>query len=468
MQLGSQTARYHYDGQQRRIVREITHSGVLDATYHDYLREQSVIETRNGSDLVLQQWVWGLDYIDELVHVAVNADPLDDTEGTGTQSLCERHYVALHNANYNVLEIAIANAAALSAHSDGSDGYAGALGELVERYEYTPYGQRTCYLRPGSNDDLCQSPRPTSAAVGTTDLGRQPYGLNPLGHQGLWHDEAVAGGAEVYNRARHLHPGLGRFAQRDPLGYVGGMSFYELMLSNPINLLDPLGLKDYKIGSGPDPDINWDDGYAYNPDAKATASDYVNWAKYGVLLAGAEALGRLPDGTRAYNHYRDATGTDLLVDYNKAIGDDGGISSGFEAELAGAQADIEREHDGKMRHFSVYSTSARLVNSNTENWQKALGGHRIWGTGDVTYDPVSCEYTLEISVDMEDFYNFNKGQVDIATGLPDDQNGRFEVLGWAKSFYSRGEVTRTVTWKRGEATTTTEIDGQPRRRRRRR
>ncbi len=240
VQLGSQTARYQYDGQQRRIVREITHSGVLDATYHDYLREQSVIETRNGSDLVLQQWVWGLDYIDELVHAAVNADPLDDTEGTGTQSLCERHYVALHNANYNVLGIAIANAAALSAHSDGSGGYAGALGELVERYEYTPYGQRTCYLRPGSNDELCQSPRPTSAAVGTTDLGRQPYGLNPLGHQGLWHDEAVAGGAEVYNRARHLHPGLGRFAQRDPLGYVDGMNVYLNSAAHP-SLRDPNG-----------------------------------------------------------------------------------------------------------------------------------------------------------------------------------------------------------------------------------
>jgi hypothetical protein len=58
---------------------------------------------------------------------------------------------------------------------------------------------------------------------------------------------------------------------------------------------------------------------------------------------------------------------------------------------------------------------------------------------------------------MEDFYNFNKGQVDIATGLPDDPNGRFEVLGWAKSFFSRATVLRTVTWKRGKAATTTHI-----------
>lgn len=164
-----------------------------------------------------------------------------------------------------------------------------------------------------------------------------------------------------------------------------------------------------------------------------------------------------------HRHYRDATGTDLSVDYNKAIRDDSGINNGFKAELAGAQADIEREHDGKTTQFSVYSKSARSVNSSTENWQKALGGHNIWGTGSVTFDAAKCEYTLNISVEMEDFYNFNKGQADIATGLPDDQNGRFEVFGWAKSFYSRGTVTRTVTWKRGQADTTTQIGGTPRR-----
>ncbi len=284
----------------------------------------------------------------------------------------------------------------------------------------------------------------------------------------------------------YYHPGMGVFTSRDPgpgganrIGaggpasgggfmprdqYAAGMNLYQYGSSNPQMRVDPLGLKDYKIGNGPKPDIKWDNGYAYDPDAEPTWGDRWNWAKYGTLLAGAEALGHLPDGTRAYRHYRGATGTDLHVDYNKAIRDDGGISNGFDAELAGAQADIEREHDGKTKSFSVYSTSARLVNSNTENWQKALGGHRIWGTGDVTYDPATCEYALKIKVDAEDFYNFNKGQADIATGLPDDQNGRFEVFGWAKSFYSRGKVTRTVKWKRGQADKTTQIEGEPRRR----
>ncbi|NLX54423.1 MAG: hypothetical protein GXY58_04860 [Planctomycetaceae bacterium] len=280
----------------------------------------------------------------------------------------------------------------------------------------------------------------------------------------------------------YYHPGIGRFTSRDPgparVGsggmasggqfvqrdaYAGGMNLYQYTSSNPIVRSDAWGLKDYKIGTGPKPDIKWDNGFAYDPNAEWTWGDLYAWNKYGVLLRGAQVRGHLPNGTRAYQHYRDKTGTDLWVNYDNAIADDGGIDNGFKAELAGAQADIEREHDGKMQQFSVYSTSARLVNSSTEDWQKALGGHNIWGTGTVTYDPAKCTYALKIAVDMEDFYNFNKGQADIATGLPDNENGRFEVFGWAKSFYSRGQVTRTITWKKGEADKTTQVDGDPRR-----
>ena len=35
----------------------------------------------------------------------------------------------------------------------------------------------------------------------------------------------------------------------------------------------------------------------------------------------------------------------------------------------------------------------------------------------------------------------------IATGTLDDINGRFEVLGWAKSFFSRGTMYTEWKWK---------------------
>jgi RHS repeat-associated protein len=44
-----------------------------------------------------------------------------------------------------------------------------------------------------------------------------------IGHQGLYHDAETG---LIYNRARMLHPTLGRFTQRDPLGYVDGMSIF--------------------------------------------------------------------------------------------------------------------------------------------------------------------------------------------------------------------------------------------------
>jgi len=297
------------------------------------------------------------------------------------------------------------------------------------------------------------------------------------------------------------HPGLGRFVQRDPHGqelgptpnrignthpssvnfnfiprdeinphlqYSSGSNIYQYVNSSPESRIDPVGLKDYEIGNGPRPTINWDNGFQYDPNATPTYGDRIKWRLFQSLTGAAIVRGHIPDGVRAYLHYRDGSGTDLGIDYNKAIGDDGGVETGLDNEIAGAQADIERLHDGVSRSFSVYSKSARLVNAETENWQKAIGGHRIWGSGAVTFDPISCEYSLMIFVDMEDFYNFNKGQFDIASGLPDNTNGRFEVFGWAKSFYSRGRVSRTVTWKKGNAPETTEVDGEPRRRRDRR
>jgi RHS repeat-associated protein len=43
-------------------------------------------------------------------------------------------------------------------------------------------------------------------------------------------------------RFRYLHPRLGRWVSRDPLGYVDGMGLYEYVRSNPSVGLDPLGL----------------------------------------------------------------------------------------------------------------------------------------------------------------------------------------------------------------------------------
>jgi hypothetical protein len=47
---------------------------------------------------------------------------------------------------------------------------------------------------------------------------------------------------DAFARNRVYHPGLGRFLQRDPVGYRGGMSLYQYVGSDPAGYVDPFGL----------------------------------------------------------------------------------------------------------------------------------------------------------------------------------------------------------------------------------
>jgi len=89
--------------------------------------------------------VWGTQYVDELVQIGHNDEPPSPRSyvGPGPEDAgedgCETFYYACHNANFNVMGIVTAG------------------GDLTERYEYTPYGQRSVFKSPGSNDPLCMS-----------------------------------------------------------------------------------------------------------------------------------------------------------------------------------------------------------------------------------------------------------------------------------------------------------------------
>jgi RHS repeat-associated protein len=112
-------------------------------------------------------------------------------------------------------------------------------GLLKERYEYTPYGQRTVFISAGSYDLGCHAPTYLSQRV-QIDGWTKSYGLCEFGHQGLMHDEESDG---IDNRTRVLLPRVGRHAQPDHVGqYVDGMNGYEYVGSNPLSWTDPTGL----------------------------------------------------------------------------------------------------------------------------------------------------------------------------------------------------------------------------------
>jgi RHS repeat-associated protein len=190
-------AKYEYDGFSGRIVKVTYNGGSPSETRHYYFSSAwRVLEERVGSSTSPdRQYLWGRRYVDELIFRD------RDTDANGT--LDERLY-ALQDANFNITAIA-----------DTS-------GAVAERFSYTPYGQRTI---------LTPSWGARSSSLYAWDAG----------HQGLTHDTETG---LIANRYRYLHPLLGRFTQRDPIGYLGGsMGLYEYVGGDPIAHMDPSGTR---------------------------------------------------------------------------------------------------------------------------------------------------------------------------------------------------------------------------------
>ena len=132
---------------------------------------------------------------------------------------------------------------------DGASGailnwYAYGLGmnDVLNRMEVSAT-TRTTYV-----PDLLGSVVATmDSATGTlAKFGYHPYGGSAsapasFGYTGQRVD-AESGGLYYY-RARHYSPVLGRFAQPDPAGYSGGINLYAYVDSDPLNLIDPDGLR---------------------------------------------------------------------------------------------------------------------------------------------------------------------------------------------------------------------------------
>ena len=179
----------------------------------------------DGTSLALhRQYVYGLDYIDEVVAYYDSADTPTDP-----------HFI-LQDVNYNVV------------------GITDSAGDLVEQYSYHPYGQY-------SAAETVTAGTPTSIDLST--------GLGSLrvskGHQGLWRDPETG---LYFTPGRYYDPILGRWLQRDPNQtamlinsamasngqtmavlaslsatgqYNDGLSLYGYLRNNPFNGVDPAG-----------------------------------------------------------------------------------------------------------------------------------------------------------------------------------------------------------------------------------
>jgi len=183
---GNTLAEFEYDGRNFRIEKTDGQS-VVTAYYHN--ENQQVVEERVSGSMSAQ-YIWDLRYVDA---------PVLRDDGTNT-------YYYLNDANMNVTGLVNA--------SNGS---------VVERYVYDPYG-----------------------AVTFLDGGWNAYGTQATlyGNDYLFTGRRFDGETKLmYYRARYYDNSLGRFVNRDPIGYEGGLNTYAYVGGSPTDRVDPSGLR---------------------------------------------------------------------------------------------------------------------------------------------------------------------------------------------------------------------------------
>jgi len=200
----SLVAEYRYDALGRRVEKS-TSEGVeryflctRDAA-DDMGNLANVMATYDGSGNWKQSFVHHGDVDD--IAMLEQADVLDfDSDGNTTERTRSFYHL---NALGSVTEITDLNEA------------------TVASYRYDPYGRVTI------------------------TRGGTPQATDPLGqHWGFTGRFLDEESGLLYYRARYYDPETGRFLQRDPLGYASTPNLFEYVRNNPVNFLDPSGLRD--------------------------------------------------------------------------------------------------------------------------------------------------------------------------------------------------------------------------------
>lgn len=200
-----------------------------------------------------------------------------------------------------------------------------------------------------------------------------------------------------------------------------------------------------------------------------TVGDHLALARWVAQLRGAQLLrADLKDATDAYEHYLFGGGADFSFSYERFVAQDASgkqvLSSAAEDTVNAAVALHEQKvpftpSERRVDTFSIVSEAVsvgdvggRYPYPATENWQKAIGGHAIWLSAEVTVttDPqTGRRFDIAMNLHAEDMYNFNPGAADIATGTPDSDNGRFQITRQAQEFLNRSALTRRVSIELG-------------------
>ncbi len=379
-------AKYEYDGLNRRVKAHVDSdsSGGPDTWRHFYYNnEWQLLETRkttsaeNTEPQTLKperQYVWSVRYLDALILRDENKD--DDDDCIDGQD--ERLYY-LTDANMNVTALA---------EDDG---------DVLERYLYDPYGNVTFLKADWSLQEVSGHDDGTASAYD-----------NPILFAGYWRDSETG----LYHvRNRMYHPSLGLWLQRDPQGYVDGMSLYEYAKSNSVCSADPLGLAAWKLN----PKKKWDAKTVkkVKQAIRKRVKEYIKKRKEGydcadvaltalVQSAAAEGLPlSLPvwDANKsAWKKLRSQSDSYTSVDqYAEAVRKDMGAMSLFDRNRLTRPKDIDKLVGGDLISYNLKYQRDPRYRGHTMNVldnDPAKGVIRV-GEGHLTGPVVESRYTYK-------------------------------------------------------------------------
>jgi RHS repeat-associated protein len=189
-------------------MRAVSNGGIsgdlpTETLYQAWFGQRLMQERRSSDNDRTRYYLWG-NYIDELIQIQYYI-------ATGGSSLPT-------NADYYPLQDNLYRGIALTDHE----------GNIVEAYDMDAYGNTLTFTAAGTGGNWWADNATQSDQIG-----------NRIIYCGYMYDPETQ---LYYVRNRHYNPNLGRWIQRDPIGYDGGINLYEYINSQPSISTDPLGL----------------------------------------------------------------------------------------------------------------------------------------------------------------------------------------------------------------------------------
>ena len=176
-----------------------------------------------------------------------------------------------------------------------------------------------------------------------------------------------------------------------------------------------------------------------------------------------ECGGNEPDANLALRNFLFGKGRSRNIDYERCLRDEDqqlGQPPGTHKIVRLLVADFmpHAEAIGTNRtHFSVTSKQMYAIGPHgfadeptNWNWRRTIGAHQIWVSAEViaasASDGSRIQYVADLTLHIEDMYNFNPGSSDGRMNVNDSVGGRLEMSGLATQFMTYATIYRHIKW----------------------